>query len=320
MDFYLIILFLAGGVLLGFNLDERNLLVKLAGFITKAGLVILLLAMGAGLGSNNEIFKQLGTIGLQAFIFAALSILFSILAVAIFASRLHLNNFLLNTAGGTNQGQNQAAETEQVEIESGSSMTILIFASVIIGILIGFFFFNQELKSLLDPMTNYSLAVLLFGVGIDIGASREIIKDLKVMGWKVILIPFIIAAASVAASVLAGFLFGFAAEESAAVGAGFGWYSLSGVLISKLHSAELGSLAFLTNVFRELMTVMILPFVAKYFGSLAVIAPGGATTMDVTLPLVKESGGEAVVIPAFVSGAVLSFLVPILVPFFLNLI
>ena len=67
------------------------------------------------------------------------------------------------------------------------------------------------------------------------------------------------------------------------------------------------------------MTVFLLPFVVKYFGSLAAVAPGGATTMDVTLPLVKESGGEAVVIPAFISGAVLSILVPILVPFFLGL-
>lgn len=316
MDFYLIVLFLAGGIILGFNLDERNFLVKFAGFITKFGLVILLLAMGAGLGSNSEIFRQLGTIGFQAFIFAALSIIFSILTVAIFAKKMHLNNFLLTTA----KAENQPLEGDQLKSEAGNTMTILIFSSVIIGILIGFFFFNQELKNLLDPITNFSLAVLLFGVGIDIGSSREILKDLKIMGWKIILIPVLIAFASVIASVLAGVILGFGFEESAAVGAGFGWYSLSGVLISKLHSAELGSLAFLTNVFRELMTVMILPFVGKYFGSLAAIAPGGATTMDVTLPLVKESGGEAVVIPAFVSGAVLSFLVPILVPFFLNLI
>ena len=190
--------------------------------------------------------------------------------------------------------------------------------TLIILILIGYFLLNGGQRQWLNLLTNYSLAVLLFGVGIDIGASRKIIEDLRLMGWKLIMIPLLIAFGSLLGSILTGLIFGFAAGESAAVGAGFGWYSLSGVLISKLHSAELGSLAFLTNVFRELLTVMILPLVAKYFGSLAAIAPGGATTMDVTLPLVKESGGEAVVIPAFVSGAVLSTLVPILVPLFLN--
>ena len=310
MDFYLIILFLFTGILLGFKLDEKNKFVIFADLITKIGLVILLLAMGANLGSSDQIVLQLGEIGFQAFIFAAASIIFSLLAVIIFVNIFNLNNLLLKAEPKTEaEIDNQSAD---------NTMTILIFASVVIGILFGYFMLNGTEQGWLDLLTNYSLAVLLFGVGIDIGASREIIEDLKLMGWKLIVIPILIAFGSLLGSVLSGTVFGFAVGESAAVGAGFGWYSLSGVLISKLHSAELGSLAFLTNVFRELLTVMILPLVAKYFGRLAVIAPGGATTMDVTLPLVKESGGEAVVIPAFVSGAVLSTLVPILVPLILN--
>jgi uncharacterized membrane protein YbjE (DUF340 family) len=310
LDFYLIILFLLTGILLGFKLDEENKFVKFADLITKAGLVILLLVMGANLGSNDQIVLQLGEIGFQAFVFAAVSIIFSLLAVVFFVKIFSLNNLLL--------GADPKTEAEVTAQDADNTMTILIFASVVIGILAGYFMLNGSEQGLLDALTNYSLAVLLFGVGIDIGASREIIEDLKLMGWKLIVIPILIALGSVLGSVLSGTIFGFTAGESAAVGAGFGWYSLSGVLISKLHSAELGSLAFLTNVFRELLTVMILPLVARYFGSLAAIAPGGATTMDVTLPLVKESGGEAVVIPAFVSGAVLSTLVPILVPLFLN--
>jgi uncharacterized membrane protein YbjE (DUF340 family) len=310
LDFYLIILFLLTGILLGFKLDQENKFVRFADLITKIGLVILLLVMGANLGSNDQIVLQLGEIGFQAFIFAAVSIIFSLLSVVIFVKLFSLNNLLLGADPET-----EAAVEEQ---DADNTMTILIFASVVVGILVGYFMLNGAEQSWLDALTNYSLAILLFGVGIDIGASREIIADLKLMGWKLIVIPILIALGSLLGSVLSGAVFGFAAGESAAVGAGFGWYSLSGVLISKLHSAELGSLAFLTNVFRELLTVMILPLVARYFGSLAAIAPGGATTMDVTLPLVKESGGEAVVIPAFVSGAVLSTLVPILVPLFLN--
>jgi uncharacterized membrane protein YbjE (DUF340 family) len=266
--------------------------------------------MGANLGSNEQIFKQLGEIGFQAFIFAAVSIIFSVLAVIIFAKIMDLNNLLLGTDPDTG--------AEIKDESSDNTMTILIFSSVVIGILAGYLLLNGGETVFLDSITNYSLAVLLFGVGIDIGASREIIEDLRIMGWKLIVIPILVAVGSILGAVMTGLIFNFSAGESAAVGAGFGWYSLSGVLISKLHSAELGSLAFLTNVFRELMAVMVLPLVAKYFGSLASIAPGGATTMDVTLALVKESGGEAVVIPAFISGAVLSTLVPILVPLFLN--
>lgn len=308
MDFYLILFFLISGILIGFKVGEESSFLKISDSITKLGLIILLAAMGANLGSNEEIFLQLGKIGLQAFLFAIISIIFSVLFIVLFRRILKLNNFLLSG--------------KEEDIESGeneSKMSLIIFLSVITGILIGYFVLEPAYYSWLDPLTNYSLAVLLFGVGVDIGASREILADLKLMGWKVLAIPFLIAAGSLIGSVIIGKLLGFAFSESAAVGAGFGWYSLSGVLISKLHSAELGSLAFLANVFRELMTVILLPFVVKYFGSLAAIAPGGATTMDVTLPLIKESGGEAVVIPAFISGAVLSTLVPILVPFFLGL-
>jgi len=308
LDFYLILFFLISGILIGFKVGEESSFLKISDSITKLGLIILLAAMGANLGSNEEIFLQLGKIGLQAFLFAIISIIFSVLFIVLFRRILKLNNFLLSG--------------KEEDIESGeneSKMSLIIFLSVVTGILIGYFILEPAYYSWLDPLTNYSLAVLLFGVGVDIGASREILADLKLMGWKVLAIPFLIAAGSLIGSVIIGKLLGFAFSESAAVGAGFGWYSLSGVLISKLHSAELGSLAFLANVFRELMTVILLPFVVKYFGSLAAIAPGGATTMDVTLPLIKESGGEAVVIPAFISGAVLSTLVPILVPFFLGL-
>ncbi|MBS3786966.1 LysO family transporter, partial [Candidatus Bipolaricaulota bacterium] len=57
----------------------------------------------------------------------------------------------------------------------------------------------------------------------------------------------------------------------------------------------------------------------KFLGKIVSIAPGGATTMDVTLPLLKEIGGEEIILPAFFSGAVLSSLVPLLVPLLIRI-
>jgi uncharacterized membrane protein YbjE (DUF340 family) len=164
LDFYLIIFFLFTGILLGFFLDEKNYFVKFADLITKIGLVVLLLAMGANLGSNEQIFRQLGEIGFQAFVFAAVSIIFSVLAVAIFVKIMDLNNLLL--------GADPDTEAEIEEQSADNTMTILIFSSVVFGILAGYFLLNGGEANFLDSITNYSLAVLLFGVGIDIGASR----------------------------------------------------------------------------------------------------------------------------------------------------
>lgn len=310
MDFYLIVVFLFGGILLGFKFGGIEKLLKIAEFITRLGLIVLLLTMGANLGSNQAILHQLAELGLEALIFALVSILFSVIALVLLADKLGLNEF-----AAVRSGDSAVLETDS----AADNLSILIFGSVIIGILIGYFFLSADQQILLDKLSNYSLALLLFGVGTGLGAHREVFSELKLVGWKVLLLPLLIAFGSLFGSVLIGLVLGFTTGEAAAVGAGFGWYSLSGVLIAKLHSAELGSLAFLTNVFRELLTVILLPFVARKFGNLAVIAPGGATTMDVTLPLVKETGGEEVVLPAFISGAILSSLVPILVPLFLHI-
>jgi uncharacterized membrane protein YbjE (DUF340 family) len=104
-----------------------------------------------------------------------------------------------------------------------------------------------------------------------------------------------------------------------AIGAGFGWYSLSGVMLTGLVGAQIGTMALLSNVFREMLSIVIMPLVVKYFGKIAAIAPGGATTMDTTLPVVVRYAGSDMSVISFVSGFTLSMLVFVLVPFFAGL-
>lgn len=108
-------------------------------------------------------------------------------------------------------------------------------------------------------------------------------------------------------------------NESAAIGAGFGWYSLSGGLLAKIYSVETGALAFLTNVSRELITFVVTPILAAKAGRMAAVAPGGATTMDTTLPLIARVTDPETALVALVNGTVLSSLVPVLVPLFISL-
>lgn len=102
--------------------------------------------------------------------------------------------------------------------------------------------------------------------------------------------------------------------EALTVGAGFGWYSLSGILVARLHSPGLGALAFVTNVVRELLAFLLVPVLTARIGTLAAIAPCGATAMDTTLPVVCQAAGPTAAVTAFLSGLTLSLSVPILVP------
>lgn len=187
------------------------------------------------------------------------------------------------------------------------------------GLALGHWWLPEQMASHLDTITTTALYLLLFGIGIDLGRQKEVWLRLWQMGWRVLLLPLLIAVGSLAGAAASGLFLGLPFNESTAIGAGFGWYSLSGVLIAEIYNVESGALAFITNVARELLTFISVPFIARYVGRLSTVAPGGATAMDTTLPVITKATDSDMAIIAFISGSVLTTLVPILVPFLINM-
>jgi uncharacterized membrane protein YbjE (DUF340 family) len=56
-----------------------------------------------------------------------------------------------------------------------------------------------------------------------------------------------------------------------------------------------------------------------WFGRLAPIAAGGATTMDTTLPIITRTCGKEFVILSIIHGFLVDFSVPFLVTFFCSM-
>jgi uncharacterized membrane protein YbjE (DUF340 family) len=94
-----------------------------------------------------------------------------------------------------------------------------------------------------------------------------------------------------------------------AVSSGCGWYTLSGPLIGQLFGAEMGTLGFVANFLRELLTITLIPLMVK-LDKYAPVASGGATTMDVTLPVIMRYCGDDALITAFSNGFILTLTVP----------
>lgn len=199
-----------------------------------------------------------------------------------------------------------------------NDMNAGIIAAVASGIVVGLFLFPQYLVQYIGLLIDFGLCALLFFVGMDIGRNKDIIKQIKACGLRILLIPIMIALGSVVGSIAGGFLIGLPANESGAIGAGFGWYSLSAIILSD-YSAETGAVAFITNVCRELFALMAIPFIAKYIGKLESIAPAGATAMDTSLPVVSGATDSKTAVVSFITGVVLSLLVPVLVPLMISL-
>ncbi|QDX39682.1 lysine exporter LysO family protein [Salarchaeum sp. JOR-1] len=273
-----------------------------AGRLISVGLVVLLFLMGLRLGASESVVANLGQIGLYAFVLALGSVAGSVACA--YAIRGFLPSF--DAAG---------------DVESGSgdsrTLTALVLGALVVGAAAGATILPAGSLSLVERATTLALAGLLFAVGVGLGADGALLAQVKRLGVSILALPASIAVGSVAGALAVGVALGMRTTAAAAVGAGFGWYSLSAVLITDAAGVHLGSLAFLANVFREVLALASLPLVVRHFGRAAGIAPGGATTMDVTLPAVKDSAGDGAVVPAFVNGAVLSSLVPVLVPAFL---
>lgn len=197
-------------------------------------------------------------------------------------------------------------------------MTIKILLAVGIGIFLGHSLLPPGTNESIGPMIDFGLCLLLFFVGIDIGRQKDIFIKVKKMGFRVLLIPLMIAVGSISGAMVGGFMLRLPLNQAGAVGAGFGWYSLSAIELSK-HSPQLGSLAFITNVTREVIALLSIPLIAKHLGSLECIAPAGATAMDTTLPIISKATDGSVAVISFITGVVLSTLVPILVPLLMSI-
>lgn len=198
-------------------------------------------------------------------------------------------------------------------------MTLSIILSIVIGIIAGMTVLPASIMPSMDMFTTIALNILILFVGIDIGMNKHIFKDVKKHGLLLLIIPISIIIGSATGGILAGWFFKMENNVSLAIGAGYGWYSLSGIMLAKLHSPEVGAIAFLTNVFREIFAVLSIPFIAKYMNEYTTIGPAGATSMDTLLPVISRYTNPEIAVIGFFNGVVLSALVPILVRFFYNL-
>ncbi|WP_336011070.1 lysine exporter LysO family protein [Fusobacterium polymorphum] len=194
---------------------------------------------------------------------------------------------------------------------------IIVSCAVIVGILLGYFT-KSYIHFDISLLIQFGLYLLLFFIGIDIGKNDNILNDLKKLNKKVLFLPFITIISSLAGGAVASLLLSLSIGESVAISAGMGWYSFSAIELSKV-SVELGGIAFLSNIFRELLAIFLIPVIAKKIGSFESVSVAGATAMDSVLPIINRSNPAEISIISFYSGLVISIIVPILIPILVNI-
>lgn len=171
-----------------------------------------------------------------------------------------------------------------------------------------------------DNLSLYALCALMFCVGVSIGNDPHTVSSFRKLNPRFALLPVATILGTWAALVVVTLLLDFRTPEQCyAVGSGFGYYSLSSIFITKYMGIELGTLALLTNIARELITLITAPLLVRFFGPLAIISAGGATTMDTVLPSVIRFAGKEYAVLSIYQGFVVDFSVPFMVTLFCSI-
>ena len=169
------------------------------------------------------------------------------------------------------------------------------------------------------------LYALMLQVGIGIGSDPRLKEILRSLSPRLLLLPCATIVGTMVASAAVSLLISrWSVAEVMAAGSGMGYYSLSSILITQLKeptvgavvAAELGTVALVANILREMLTLTLAPLMVRWFSPVAPICSGGATTMDVTLPVITQYAGREWVFVAIVHGVVVDFSVPFWVSLF----
>jgi uncharacterized membrane protein YbjE (DUF340 family) len=193
--------------------------------------------------------------------------------------------------------------------------------------LIVFFLTGIGLGHFVEPLNNYNfsniifitVALLVFLIGFTAGGNKEVFEKIKKDKLKTILIPMMSLVGSITAGLLISLIFpSLSYIRGTLISAGMGYYSLSSILVSAELGAYMGTLVLMSNILRELIVLLFSPLLVKYFGKIAPIAAGGATTMDVTLPIITKSSGNDYMILSMINGLILSMAVPLVIGLLLN--
>lgn len=197
--------------------------------------------------------------------------------------------------------------------------SLIIVGFFVLGIIVGVWDVIPA-SFLASDVSYYALCCLMFCVGISIGCDTSILKSFRKVNPRLMMLPVMTILGTLAGCTAASLILGHRQiSDCLAIGSGFGYYSLSSIFITQYRGAELGTIALLANICREILTLLGAPLLAKYFGKLAPISVGGATTMDTTLPIITRYSGESFIIVSIFHGFCVDFSVPFLVTFFCSL-
>lgn len=280
---------------------------------------LLLFLLGIEVGSNEMIVRSLPTLGVEALLLSSAATL-SCCVLAWMLWRVSKNNTVQKNAKKETSADKEGNPAEKEGLQGSSLIrglkvmkgSLIVVGFFVIGLLGGI---EKMVPSwLLDLDVSFvALCCLLLFVGLGIGLNPEMKKEVRSLSPRMALLPVVTIIGSWLGALLIWTVLHRTLSDCMAINSGFAYYSLSSIFLTEYRGAELGTIALLANIIREMLTLLGAPLMARWFGPLAPISAGGATTMDTTLPILSQTVGQRYIALSIYHGFVVDFTVPFLV-------
>ncbi len=286
-------------LIVGYLLPAKNLpLQRLVNKLLSWMVYVILFFMGIGLAFLDDLGRNLLAIFHYCLVSAACILLCNLLALRLFESR---------------QPWKHSHRQEALPSRLHMALESLTLCGVVVaGFLLGLSHW-APLK-FASQASEYALLFLLFLVGLQLRGSGMTLRQI-VLNRRGMMVAMVVFLSAMVGGLLAALALGLPLKTGLAMASGFGWYSLSGILMTESFGPVIGSAAFFDDLLRELLAIMLIPALIGRHRSSA-LGLCGATSMDFTLPVLQRSGGTEIVPAAIVHGFILSLFAPILIALF----
>lgn len=271
---------------------------------------LMLFIIGIEVGGNEVLVESLGQLGAEALLITVLTTLCCGAGSLLLWRRLQPKEH-------ESRRKAERSTTQRFSLRglwTTMHESIIIFVCFSGGCVLGFLGADEYLP---PQASFYSLCLLLVCVGFGIGQNEELRKNFRHIKKGFVWMPVVTIIGTWTGALLTAMLLtDRSPADWLAVSSGFGYYSLSSMLITEVRGIELGTVALMYNVLREITALLLAPLLLRVFGPLAPISVGGATTADTTLPTISRVSGTQFIPIAIFHGLVVDLSVPLLVPFF----
>ncbi len=315
-----------GYLIAAFLRKEKNRF-KWIGTVLPGIVTALIFLMGFRIGENEEVVANIGTIGVQSLIMALVSMAFTLAATGLLRRALGYDRYGMRRKGSpTEEAADNPGKGKKRKGKLFTKSTVRYLIAVILGFALGYLLVLrtglvtfETASGITGTLVTYGLYLMVFLVGMDMGFDGSLPATFRETGVRAFVFPLAFAASTLVSMLVMKLFIGLSIKEMIVIGCTFGWYSLGPNIIMEAGMITAGAYAFLTNFLRDMISILIIPWVAETFGYIETVGLPQAAAMDVCIATIEGATNKATTALAFFSGAVFTMVIPVLLPVIVGL-